>query len=89
MAAGTIRVPSPPGQYVTAGPPVLNLRPAGNIVVGSTVIPPPATISEPVSTTHPRYVPFGIASDNQVRNIGPARATSSGGEPISENIAIR
>jgi hypothetical protein len=43
---GTIRLPAPPGQYVTSTPPVLNLRPSGNIEVGGTVIPPSVTTAQ-------------------------------------------
>jgi hypothetical protein len=46
-SAATLQVPLPPGQYFTAAPPVLNLRPAGNIVVGGTLIPPSLTTAQP------------------------------------------
>jgi hypothetical protein len=34
-------------------------------------------------------VPFGTASANQARNIGPAAAASAADEPISVNIETR
>jgi hypothetical protein len=45
-SAGTMNLPSPLGQYPTAAPPILNLRPAGDIVVGGTVIPPSVTTAQ-------------------------------------------